>query len=132
MIKEDCLIILNVLSKQKEKTWRYQLMSELLFLIYSCVKRKCKVKRKTQPKKKKHLSNHTQRNHEDLQKIKTMKQQIAHFKMIPMKVKHQTNKSCQKNLIAVKAGIFLAINTVLQNFSLQSNSHCIWFIQQRS
>ena len=30
-------------------------MSELLFLIYSCVKRKCKVKRKTQPKKKKTL-----------------------------------------------------------------------------
>ena len=88
--------------------------------------------KKESPKRKKNLSNHTQRNHADLQKIKTMKQQVAHFNMIPMKMKDQTNKSCQKNFIGIKAGTFLAINTVLQNFSLQSNSHCIWFIQQCS
>ena len=47
---------------------------------------------KENPKRKKSLSNLIQRNHKYFLKLETMKQQVAHFNIIPMKMKDQGGK----------------------------------------
>ena len=97
-------------------------MSELNFLICSYVKRRCKAKNKI-PKEKKLFKPHSKklrRHPKDQNDEATSSTLQYNTNEDEGPRRQQTIKFCQKNSVSNKTEIFLARNTVQQEFYLQS------------